>query len=209
MKIGLIITAAGVSRRFGRNKLLVKIDAQSVLARTVSCFVGVSEIVDVVITANAQTKAIYEEELNIHELPGRLILGGDTRKASVEAGFKALAPCDVVMVHDAARPFVSMELIRALIEGASQYNAVIPGVPVADTIKEVRGNTVTRTVNREVLRAIQTPQLFAYELLNRAYKQLDVNATDEAMLIEALGEPVIVVPGDACNVKITTPEDLA
>ncbi|MDA1353499.1 MAG: 2-C-methyl-D-erythritol 4-phosphate cytidylyltransferase [bacterium] len=208
MKIGLIITAAGTSSRFGRNKLLAEIHGKSVFACAVSCFLNIPEIVDVVITANPQTKGLYEDELKAHGLPGRVILGGATRKDSVQTGFQSLKVCDAVMVHDAARPFVSTQLISTLIEAAGQHGAVIPGVPVVDTIKEVRGSVVTRTVDRESLRAIQTPQVFSYDVLARAYENSDVIATDEAMLIEALGEAVIVVPGDSRNIKITQPSDL-
>jgi 2-C-methyl-D-erythritol 4-phosphate cytidylyltransferase len=209
VKIGLIITAAGSARRFGSNKLLEKMGDLTVLSHCVSQFVSIGEIQDIVVTANTQSKRAFETELATHHLPARVIFGGETRQASVSLAFQALEPCDVVMIHDAARPWVSQDLIHALIQAIGQHNAVVPALPLNDTIKEVRGERVVRTVDRDSLRAIQTPQIFKYDVLKRAYARDYSPVTDEAMLVESLGELVYLIPGDPRNIKITLPEDMA
>jgi 2-C-methyl-D-erythritol 4-phosphate cytidylyltransferase len=143
----------------------------------------------------------------------RIIPGGAKRQDSVYLGLKTLDnQTDIVLVHDGARPFVPVDLIRRIIEETRNWKSVVAAIPVRDTIKEVAPDgRVCRTLNREPLWEIQTPQGFLYSLLVEAYERAQVEkfyGTDDAALIEHLGLPVKVIQGDRFNIKITTPEDL-
>ena len=140
-----------------------------------------------------------------------VVAGGADRSASVAAGLRALHPGDdVVLVHDAARALAPAELFDAVIAAVEAGNpAVVPGLPVADTVKTVDGDgRVEGTPDRDRLRAVQTPQGFARPLLERAHAS-GGSASDDAGLVERLGVHVVVVPGDARAMKVTTPHDLA
>ena len=117
----------------------------------------------------------------------------------------------MVLIHDAARPFVSSQLIARVIEKTSRHHACVPVLPVGETIKEVESERVVRTLDRQCLRFAQTPQGFEINLLKRAFETAlreDFHATDEATLVERLGEPVYVVTGESGNIKVTWKEDL-
>jgi 2-C-methyl-D-erythritol 4-phosphate cytidylyltransferase len=144
-----------------------------------------------------------------------LVVGGETRAESVSAALEALEPiCRIVLIHDAARPFVSRETIDAVIQVAADTGAV-PGVPVSDTIKRVDSETreVVETVDREGLWRAQTPQGFPREMLEEAFRRGKTGGlcrfTDEAALVEAMGYPVRLVPDSTANIKVTTASDLA
>lgn len=148
-------------------------------------------------------------------LPFRVAAGGRERQDSVRNALAVLPPeCDAVLVHDAARPFVTPRLAAAVAQALLDGHAgVIPGLAMVDTIKQVdAAGTVTATIDRATLRAVQTPQGFTRSALVRAHEiagERDLAVTDDAALLEAAGIPVLVVPGDDANVKITTPADLA
>jgi 2-C-methyl-D-erythritol 4-phosphate cytidylyltransferase len=140
------------------------------------------------------------------------VAGGTSRQESVEAALRALPPeVDIVLVHDAARPLAPVALIEAVAAAVrAGAPAVVPGIPVDDTVKRVDdAGRVIETPPRSSLRAIQTPQGFTRELLERAHRLQDVVITDDAGLVELLGEPVLVIPGSPDAFKITRPEDLA
>jgi 2-C-methyl-D-erythritol 4-phosphate cytidylyltransferase len=144
----------------------------------------------------------------------KIIAGGLSRQLSVMNGLAELGD-DVrtVVVHDGARPCVTSDLICETIKSAKRHGSGVAAVKITDTIKEVdRGMVVARTVDRKKLWAVQTPQSFKVELLTRAYGNVEkkkLAITDEASAVEALGEPVHLVPAPLANIKITTPEDLA
>ncbi|WP_308113339.1 2-C-methyl-D-erythritol 4-phosphate cytidylyltransferase [Antribacter soli] len=184
-----------------------------------------SGVVDgLVVTAPAGLAAVVTEVVarDPHiEVPVRVVEGGATRQASVATGLRmARAADDVVLVHDAARPLVPPSLVRRVVEAVrSGHRAVVPGLPVTDTIKQVipgpGAELVVGTPDRSLLRAVQTPQGFERGLLVRAHEAGAVRAaaehlaaTDDAGLVEALGEKVHIVPGDDLAFKITTERDL-
>lgn len=145
----------------------------------------------------------------------RVAAGGESRQESVANGLAAL-PRDVaiVLVHDAARPFVDKELVDRVIAVAELGVGAVPAVPLSDTVKETdTAGMVIRTVPRERLVAVQTPQAFPRDLLETAHQKArsdaSLGATDDALLLERLGRPVRVVPGSARNIKVTTPADFA
>jgi len=135
--------------------------------------------------------------------------GGPRRQDSVRLGLEALGECDYVAVHDGARPLVTPELIERGLEAARETGAAVPAVALADTVKEAGPDgIILRTLDRSRLWAIQTPQVFHYELLLRAHQEITADMTDDAAMVEALGEPVRLFEGDRRNVKLTTAEDL-
>ncbi|HLF92976.1 MAG TPA: 2-C-methyl-D-erythritol 4-phosphate cytidylyltransferase, partial [Planctomycetota bacterium] len=115
---------------------------------------------------------------------------------------------EVVLVHDAARPLVSAALVERLLAAAAVHPAVVPAVPVSDTVKRVRGGLVVETLDRASLVLVQTPQAFRVDLLRRALQGDDADATDDAALVERLAEPVRTVAGDPLNLKVTTLREL-
>ena len=122
--------------------------------------------------------------------------GGERRQDSVRAGLEALGACDYVAVHDGARPLVTPELIERGLEAARETGAAAPAVPLADTVKEAGADgIVVRTLDRSRLWAVQTPQVFRYELLMRAHREVTADVTDDAAMVEALGEPVRLFEG--------------
>ena len=169
-----------------------------------------ADVVDTVIVA----VPAGSEERVAADLSVITVTGGSTRQQSVLAALRALPPeVDVVLVHDAARPLAPVSLINAVAAAVlAGAPAVIPGLPVHDTIKRVDSiGLVLETPPREALRAIQTPQGFRRTVLERAHASVTAGAsvTDDAGLVELLGEPVIVIPGHPDAFKITQPEDLA
>jgi 2-C-methyl-D-erythritol 4-phosphate cytidylyltransferase len=148
-------------------------------------------------------------------VPTEIIAGGAVRQESVRRGVSALAQhggCDIVVIHDGARPFVTTAMIRACTEAAERDGAAIVAVPVTDTIKRVMGDRIVETLDRASLWAAQTPQAFRWQLLQDAFAWADLlgalPTTDEASLVEAYGQPVSIVRGSRSNIKITEPDDL-
>lgn len=213
-QLGLIIPAGGVARRFqeggGGDKLFAIVDGSPLLIKTLRSFRSVSAIVSCVIaiqpSSHVKLKALLAEE--DWPFPVRVVSGASTRRGSVSAAFQCLDTVDQVMIHDAARPFLSQDLIMRILEKGASVSAVIPGLPQTDTIKRVKNGVVIETLKRDDVYQIQTPQLFDYEILEKAFGDPDEWATDEASLVERLGEPVYLVSGDETNIKVTYTSDL-
>lgn len=210
MTVGAVIVAAGRSERMmGVDKLLRPIAGAPLIARTVACFLGHTAIDQVVVVVSAANRAEVENAVGRHARLS-IVLGGSRRRDSVHAGLVTLTGCEFVVVHDGARPLVSAALIDAAIEGARECGAALCAVPVSDTVKRAdeRGH-VRATVSREGLWLAQTPQAFKLDLILRAHETVEGDMTDDAAMIEHLGEPVLLVQGSRRNIKVTTPEDLA
>lgn len=210
-RAGAIIVAAGSSQRMrGVDKLFAPLAGRPVLAHAVAAFVShpsISETVVVTSPANEEATRALVAELAPR---ARVVLGGARRRDSVRAGLEALADCEYVVVHDAARPLVTGVLIDGALEGAREVGAALCAVPITDTVKRSEpSGRVSSTVTREGLWLAQTPQAFRTDLLLRAHRTVELDVTDDAALIELLGEPVKLVMGSTRNLKITQPEDLA
>lgn len=141
-----------------------------------------------------------------------VVLGGKERQDSVRMGFEACDPdhCEIVLVHDAARPLVSPDEINATVEAARKAGAAILGAPLKETIKHVENQKIVKTLDRSVLWGAQTPQAFRYEIFARAVAESlhhEFLGTDEAAIVERTGTPVTMVRGSYRNIKVTTPED--
>lgn len=215
MKIGAIIPAAGQGKRMNRNinKQYLQLDDRPLLAHTIDIFSNNSKI-DQIIVVVSEDEIDYcrDEILKKYGFDHvKLIAGGETRQQSVYAGLMAFSPAiNYVIIHDGARPLLSGNLLDRIIKNIGVYKALTAGVPVKDTIKVVEDNYVSSTLDRDKLTAIQTPQAFDYNLICRAHNSYDgeLNATDDATLVEAVGHKVRVIKGDHRNIKITTPGDL-
>ncbi len=211
MSVAVILVAAGTGERLGRGvpKALVSLHGRTILDWSVAAFAGHPDIEMLVVVAPAASCESIAAGLPPH---ARVVAGGPSRQESVRRGLAALAGDDLewVLVHDAARPLVPAAVIGAVIgalrDGA---DAVIPVLPVTDTIKRVTdAGQVRETIERASLCRVQTPQGFRLAVLRAAQAATTAELTDDAGLVEALGLVVTTVPGDEAAFKITTPYDL-
>ena len=212
----VIIVAAGASRRMGRDKLWIPLAGRIVLARTIDAFEALPSI-DTIIIVTSTERLEDTRELCQHESWTKvraIIPGGARRQDSVCCGLDALAEiqpqCQWVMIHDGARPLVSKTIIEAGLHTAIQHQAAIAAMPVKDTIKKVQNGVIQDTPDRELLWAVQTPQVFSFPLIHQAHHSPEASgdATDDALLLERLGHAVAIFPCSYTNIKITTAEDL-
>ena len=211
-----LVAAAGSSSRMGGvNKLLEDLDGMPVLVRTLTALQR-SELVDEIIIATREEEIVEISDLchtyGISKCT-KVVRGGESRVHSVmRAAVEAAPGTGFLAVQDGARPLVTPELIDRVIAAAVRCGAAAPAVPVKDTIKEVRdGGAVERTVDRGILRAVQTPQVFDAGLLKAALQDAVENSvpiTDDCSAVERLGKVVFLVDGEEENLKITTPVDL-
>ncbi|MBX7148094.1 2-C-methyl-D-erythritol 4-phosphate cytidylyltransferase [bacterium] len=209
-----IIPAAGSGVRFGAStkKQFLTLRGKTLLEHTLGAFLNANLFTKIIVCLPAdELKALSAQTFD-----PRIVLtqGGATRAESVYKGFiqAGATQDDVVLVHDAVRPLVSTDLIKKVAEATLAKGAVIPALPVSDTIKEVNEEKVGKTIDRRLLQAVQTPQGFKASVLNAVYAKkpnLNTLATDEAFLVEEAGFPVYVVAGEKRNIKVTTPDDLA
>ena len=216
MNIGVVIPAAGRGKRMmsNINKQYLKLFSRPVIAHTLDLFYQDNRIKDIVLVVR-DTEVSYcqkqvLEKYNFNNV--QIVAGGETRRESVYAGLMAFSPAiDYVIIHDGARPLLDRQVVNRVINEVEEYKAITTGVQVKDTIKtKDNGDFVARTIDRDKLVAIQTPQAFAYQLIIEAHKKIsdNVKVSDDASLVEKLGKPVKIVKGSYQNIKITTPEDL-
>jgi len=195
----------------GADKLFTEVAGQPLLAHAIAPFqecASIERIVLVMAPLNLKRGRDLVERYGFTKATA-LVKGGERRQDSVRLGLEALGGCDYVAVHDGARPLVTPELIARGLEAARETGAAAPALPIADTVKEAGPNgIVLRTLDRSRLWAVQTPQVFRYELLLRAHREITADVTDDAAMVEALGEPVRLFEGSRANIKVTTVEDL-
>lgn len=211
-----ILVAAGRGQRMGadRPKAFLALAGQSLLRRSAVALDAAQSVDGLVAVVPREALAEARAELaGIGKLRA-VVPGGPRRQDSVREGLSQ-APADfegIVLVHDAARPFVEASLIDAVVRAAREGGAATPVLGLTDTVKRVRNRRVVETLDREELGAAQTPQGFHFALLQRAYEAAfrdGATLTDESMAVERLGAPVTAVAGSPANRKLTTPEDLA
>ena len=213
MNVTAIIAAAGLGRRLGAGvpKQMLDVGGRSMLERSVRAFVSHPGVRDVVVALPAALAADPPGWLGSGGSRLRVVAGGERRQDSVANAFDAVADdAEIVLVHDAARPFVTAEVISRSIDAAARHGAAIAAIRAHDTVKRVEGSVVTGTLPRESIYLAQTPQAFRRDVLRDAVAlgRSGVSATDEAALAERAGHAVHVIEGDPGNVKITTPGDL-
>jgi 2-C-methyl-D-erythritol 4-phosphate cytidylyltransferase len=212
-RVGAVIAAAGKSQRMGEiDKLFALLGGKPLLVRTTQPFQQCSLIDQVVVVVSGEREELCRQLVSGEEWSkvSDVCLGGRRRQDSVAAGLKYLRDCQWVVIHDGARPFVTVDLIERGLEAARETGAAVAAVPVKDTIK-VSGDDriVHQTPPRQNLWAIQTPQVFLIDIITEAYKKANGDVTDDASLVEQLGYKVKLYMGAYDNIKITTPEDLA
>jgi 2-C-methyl-D-erythritol 4-phosphate cytidylyltransferase / 2-C-methyl-D-erythritol 2,4-cyclodiphosphate synthase len=215
--IAVLIVAAGRGSRFGGDlpKQYCLLAGKPVLARTAAAFAQHPFVTIIQAVIHPDDAAFYAKAVGSSQqkwLPP--VSGGATRQASVLAGLEALGAQnpDIVLIHDAARPFVSPELISRAILAAQDHGAAVPGAPVTDTVISIAEGVVTAAHDRKALRAVQTPQAFRFGLIlaaHRAAATIRSDHTDDGNVALAAGHPVHVFEGDTANVKITTQDDMA
>ena len=213
-KFAVILPAAGKSSRFGQNrkKVFVELKGRPVWVRTAEQFVNRDDVVQTILVISPDDLEWFKDKFrpNLAFMDIEVVTGGAERADSVLKGLSRVrADVDFVAVHDAARPLVVKDWIDQVFKAAEQHHAAILATPVTSTLKRVDGNnTIEETVSRERLWAAQTPQVFRRQLLLDAYtKRGNLQSTDEAQLVEQLGQPVKIVPCSPLNMKITTSED--
>ena len=213
MRTSAILLAAGCGRRMGRegNKVFLPIDGTAILSHAAAALCLSPRVDELIVVAHPEELAIVASLLPSLDVPVRIVQGGAERHDSALAGVGA-ATGDVVLVHDAARPFPSRALIDRVIEGALRYGACIPVIPVVDTLRRVGmdGLAEGEDVERTRLVRVQTPQGFRTDLLRKALSEWTGRTapTDDAAAVLACGLPVATVDGDIWNIKITTLADL-
>lgn len=211
----VMLPAAGSGRRMGAgfNKLFLELAGKPILMHTLDVFERDHNCEGMILSVKPEERPTIEQMLQAYGITKvkAMVPGGAERQQSVAACIQAHQNGGVVLVHDAARPFIHLDVIRKLVEAASEHGAAIAGVPVKDTIKVTVDGVVEQTVDRSKLWSIQTPQAFRYELLKEASEKAEADGflgTDESMIVERLGVPVRIVESTYDNVKMTTSEDL-
>jgi 2-C-methyl-D-erythritol 4-phosphate cytidylyltransferase len=193
----------------GIDKVLAPLAGRTVLSYVLSAFDSCKSVDNIVLVVNEKSLAACRKLIAKLSKPIDVCLGGKRRQDSVAAGLKRLKACDWVVIHDGARPLVTKELIEEGLKAAKETGAAVAAVPVTDTIK-VAGDDriVLETPVRQNLWAVQTPQLFRFDIISKAYQQAKGEVTDDAALVEQAGYKVKLYMGSYDNIKITTPQDL-
>ena len=222
-RIAAILPAAGLGTRMGAEtpKQFLELNGTPIVILSLRRIASCTLVTDLIVATRADEIQRLEERIAKEKLkqPVRVVKGGDSRQDSVAAALREVPnEAEIVLVHDAVRPFVTVEQITRVIEEARRCHAAILGIPAMDTVKEVKRASlpedvalVTGTIPRERLVMAQTPQVFATKLLKEALARAQsdgVNASDEAGLVERLGRDVHVVLGSERNMKITKPADM-
>lgn len=214
MQVTAIIAAGGRGQRVGGEQLkqLLPVGGRPILERSVSAFLAHPAVHEVVVALPASLVENPPDYLRQTTKPIRLVVGGARRQDSVANAFRAsAASSEVIVIHDAARPFASADLIARTIAAAAESGAALAAVASRDTVKRASDHTVVETIPRETIFLAQTPQAFRRDVLQSALAlgaRENSEATDEAALAERAGHRVQLVDGEATNIKITTPEDL-
>lgn len=211
-----ILAAGGTGQRLGAAKQWLELGGETVLHRSARALAGCPEVDALVVVVPAGEEARGQAALADLGRPVHAVAGGLARADSVRNGLSAAADAAVVLIHDAARPFATPELASRVVRAAARDGAALAALPATDTVKRMAEGSapprVAATLDRAALWLAQTPQGFRRELLVRAYEGAGpdaAGATDECLLIERMGEPVTLVPGEPGNFKLTGPEDLA
>jgi 2-C-methyl-D-erythritol 4-phosphate cytidylyltransferase len=210
--LDVIIVAGGAGSRFGARKQFARLAGVPIVRRAASCFEPVPDVTRIIVVVPAEDMDMAETLFEDAAKEVIVAPGGATRQESVLSGLRHANPSGTVLVHDGARPLAPAELIHRVIAGLEGAEGCIPCLSLTDTLKEVRGGFVARTVPRDSLFCAQTPQAFLTDALAEAHLKAaargDASRTDDSALMEDAGMRVRVVEGDPLNVKITRPEDL-
>lgn len=208
-----IILGAGSGTRMKteKSKMLLEVMGKTVIERSVSAFLDIADIDEVIVTVREEDVEQFSTVLTDERVS--FVIGGATRQQSVKNAVETIDDADLIIIHDGARPFVKADDIENTVRAALEFNAAAVGVPVKDTIKVIDDeNMVVGTPDRSKLFAVQTPQIFKLEMYKQALQKAETDGkdfTDDCQLIEYAGGKVKMVQGSYDNIKITTPDDIA
>ena len=218
MKFHVIIPASGSGERFRSRipKQFVKLFGKELITYTIRKFNSINSVESIVIATNKEYFKRLQKIIKGNEFHkvSNIVLGGATRHDSVFNGLRAIIPTDdcYVIIHDAVRPFITQKKIKEMMKVVKDCKAVIPGLKINDTIKEVNNsNIVKRTVPRKYLWEVQTPQIFKYDILWKSFEKANskkFKGTDESSIVENAGYKVKIIEGEKANIKVTTKDDL-
>ena len=211
---GAVIVAAGTASRMGGiDKVMAELDGEPMILRTVRTFQNCDAIKEIVVVTREDLILPIMQLCAGFDKVQAVIRGGDSRQESVQLGLNAMSgKVKLVAVQDGARPLITDAVIDRTVRAAHTYGAAAPAIPVKDTIKVVTGGVVKETPDRATLQAVQTPQVFDFDLLRGALKKAKedgAEVTDDCSAVELMGMSVKIVEGDERNIKVTTPMDLA
>lgn len=210
---GAVIVAAGsASRMGGIDKVMAPLGGEPMIVRTVRAFQNCDAIASIVIVTREDLIRPISGLCKDMDKVTAVVAGGSSRQESVHLGLNALPKgTKLAAVHDGARPLISWQVIDRVVRAANTYGAAAPAIPVKDTIKVVSGGLVRETPDRAKLQAVQTPQVFDFDLLRGALKKAEADGasvTDDCSAVERTGMKIKIVEGDERNLKVTTPMDL-
>ena len=211
---GAVIVAGGsASRMGGIDKVMAPLGGEPMIVKAVRAFQQCDAIKEIVVVTRADLIVPIMDLCAGFSKVKAVVVGGSSRPESVNNGLNALsAKVKLAAIHDGARPLITGQVIDRTVRAANTYSAAAPAVPVKDTIKVVNGGVVRNTPDRNTLWAVQTPQVFDYDLLRGALKKASdegIAITDDCSAVEHMGMSVKIVEGDERNIKVTTPMDLA
>ena len=215
MKLSVIIVAGGSGTRMGADvpKQFIPMDGQPIILHTIQKFLPLAD--QIIIALPKEHFKLWEELCILHNFNSKdnnvtVTAGGDTRYHSVKNALALVhTKAALVAVHDAVRPYISTELIRQIAQCAAMNGTAIPAINVTDTIREIKSDGTSKTLIRDNLRAVQTPQIFDYQVIKTAYSMpYSSSFTDDASVVEAAGINVTICQGDQKNIKITYPNDI-
>ena len=205
--VGILLAAGSSSRMGSKDKLWLELNNKPVIEYSLEVLLNL-DIVDVLVVVSPKERQLQIKKLLANQKETIFVEGGERRQDSVAAGLTAVPDADWYIIHDGARPFISDEIILRVFEAAKLSGAAVPGLRLNETVKKADGaGRVIETLDRSILRTIQTPQIFRGELIRNAHNDIDEDVTDDAMMIELLGGIVEIVEGDAKNIKLTNPID--
>ena len=210
-KTSAIVVCAGTGQRMGTDKAMMILGDKPLFAWSVDVFQKCDVIDEIIIVLHSNNIAVGNSLVQrfAWDKVATVCAGGKLRQDSVRNALKHVKDSEWVIIHDGARPFVTDKLIREGIKAARQTGAAVPAIQVKDTVKLADDNEmVQQTLERKRLRAVQTPQIFRFDIIVRAYTAVNTMVTDDASLVEQAGFKVRMYSGDYDNIKITTPEDL-
>ena len=210
---GAVIVAAGsASRMGGIDKVMAELEGEPMIVRTVRTFQECDVIKEIVIVTRPDLIVPIGDLCRDMDKVKAVVVGGSSRQESVSLGLNALSDkVKLAAIQDGARPLITWQVIDRVVRAAHSYGAAAPAIPMKDTIKVVTGGVVKETPDRKTLQAVQTPQVFDFDLIRGALKQAELDkaeVTDDCSAVERLGMSVKIVEGDERNIKVTTPMDL-
>ena len=210
-KFAAVVVGAGIGQRMGKDKAFLELAGKPLIAWSVDMLQNCDLITEIVLVLHKNKMDEGRELMKKRRWSkiSAICAGGELRQDSVRSGLLSISRSDWVIVHDGARPFLTNKLISDGIAAAAETGAAVACTDVKDTIKLVDDNEiVTQTLNRNRLRAVQTPQVFRLDLLKKSYELITSEVTDDAGIVEKAGYRVRLYPGDYGNIKVTTPDDL-